>query len=119
VLFASVEGGAAEAATEFVRPGNMAPGIVIGGIVTPSDLTTTIPYTDTSATWVQSLYNNCGKANVSVTVTPLDGDGNPQAGSLTWTGILKTITVPKRDATSSSPSVLELVFAPNEGIVQN
>jgi hypothetical protein len=118
-IFASVEGGQAEAATEFIRPGNMAPGVVVGGIVTPGDITATCYYNDTSATWVASLYAAAGVSNVSVTVTPLDGDRNPQPGSLTWTGVLKTTTVPKRDSTSSTPAMLSLVIAPNEGVIQS
>ena len=115
--FAVIDGGHAEAATELVRPGNMEPAQVIGGIVTPADVTTEVPYGDGTAPWVLPLFNSSGKGWVVAKVEPRDGDGNPQAeGNLQWEGILKTVTVPKRDSSTSAKTMLSIVFAPGEGI---
>lgn len=115
--FVSIDGGHAESATQHIFPGNEEGALAIGGLVTPADVTTECHYTDTTAGWVQALYKACGKSRVTAHVIPKDGDGNQNpAGTITWSGILKTVTVPKRDSATSAKAMLILVFTPDAGI---
>ena len=115
--FAVIDGGHSESATELIRPGNMEPAIVVGGVVTPADVTCEVAFGDITAGWVKGLYAVVGKAEVTAHVVPKDGDGNNnEAAAITWKGILKTVTVPKRDSSTSAKAMLTIVFAPNEGL---
>lgn len=109
----SIEGGDAEAATEHVFPGNMESSEPIGGIVTPSDVTVELLYTDSIAPKTQAL-KEAAKwgSEVSATVTPLNAEGSDEEGELTWTGVLKSITPPKRDSASSGKTMVKLTFTP-------
>jgi hypothetical protein len=116
-IFAVMDGGGGEAETELIRPGNMAKGIAIGGIVTPEMVTLEVSYNDITAAWVGPLYEQLGKASVTSSATPKNGNAEDnEEAAITWEGILKSVTPPKRDSYSSTKQMLKITFAPNEGV---
>ena len=113
-VFAGLDGGDAEAATEHVYPGNAQPSVAIGGLVTPQDVTAELPYSDLSAPWVTPLKQAASNGRISATVYPLEADGEPnEAAGLKWTGVIKSVKPPKRDSAASGKSMLVLTFTPD------
>lgn len=114
----SIEGGEAEAATEHVFPGNIKTAVAMSGLVTPADVTVELLYTDSIAPKTQELLEAVDWASeTSATVTPLNAEAEAtkveQESDLTWTGVLKSVSPPKRDAAASGKTMLKLVFTPN------
>ena len=110
-----IDGGGFESATEHVFPGNSEASLAIGGITTPADVTVEILYTDFTAPKVVSLMNASGQATVQAVVTPKNPETKEleYGNSLGWTGVLKGVTPPKRDAAASGKGMIKIVFTPN------
>jgi hypothetical protein len=114
VLCSSADGGAIEGATEVVRPGNMGSGFIIGGFGTRSDLTVMVLYTDAFAAYTAALQSSAGSAAAALHATPLGADKNPAAGTNTFTGVVKSVALPKADADSSTKTFVTIVLALDE-----
>lgn len=110
------QGGDAEAQNVNTRPGGMQPAIELGGPINRSDVTVERLYSDVTHGWYPQLDAVCGKASMWASYTPLDANGNPVGATITYTGILKTVTRPNADANATGAQHLSLVMGANQNI---
>jgi hypothetical protein len=95
----------------------MGAAIELGGPVNRSDATVTRQYSnDVLHPVLLDLEAACGKASGTVSWTPLDADGNPAGSTITYKGILKTVTRPNFDGNASAAQFLTLVFGLNQSV---
>lgn len=102
-------GGEVDSEETKFAPGGMAETISLGGRKTVGNVTVSRLY-DLSrdhgnAGW---LIAGAGKAEVTVTKTSLDVDGNAWGQPLVYQGKLKAVTLPEPDSESSDPALFEL-----------
>ena len=107
----SLEGGDVEAEDVFTRPGGLKQGINIGGPSKRSDVTLTTQYSSSVHRSIVDLENAAGTGSMSASYTPLDANGNPNGGTVTLTGVLKTISHPAFNANNSGAAFLTLTMA--------
>jgi hypothetical protein len=107
----SLEGGDIEAEDVFTRPGGMQPGINLGGPAKRSDVTLHCQYSAGIHNVIVALENAVGTGGMSASYTPLDADANPNGGTITLTGVLKTVNKPNFNANNSAVVFLGLVMA--------
>jgi len=90
-------------------PGGMNPKIVLGGRVTPGNITLQKLFDGVDdAPYLPTLINGAGKLSCKVTLRPLDLDGNPYGKTVIWSGKLKRVLVPDVDSEAQSPALIEL-----------
>lgn len=95
-------------------PGGMAPSVELGGLPKRSDLTISRIWSDTMIAAYKALDNGCGKAAVTASYTNLDANGTMVPNStITYTGILKSVTRPNYDSNSSGEAKLTIVVGLN------
>lgn len=107
--WSSYEGGSGQAATTQLLPGGMQPAVALPGPIKRATVTVKRPYTAGLHPHVANLENAINNS-MSASYTPTDANGNPIGNPITRTGILKEVTTPNSDATSSNPQYLALVM---------
>lgn len=113
--WSKMEGGDNVAETTQLNPGGMAPAVALGGLPKRSDMTVERPWSDALIGAFKALDQATGAATVTATYTNLDANKNPIPGSgVTYTGVLKQVTRPNYDASSSTAATLAIVFEANE-----
>lgn len=115
--WSKMEGGENAAETSQLLPGGMAPAVALGGLAKRTDLTVHRPWSDVMAGAYKALDQAVGAATVTASYVVLDNNKQPVANaSVTYTGILKSVTRPNYDSSSSTEALLQLVFECNEVI---
>lgn len=114
----SISGGDMEASSLNVRPGGILNAISLGGPAKRNDITVKHVYGSSAGLqgyksfhhYLTALDAACGVGRMTVSLTPLDADGNVQGGTLSFTGTLKTVQHPTFDANSTNVATLGLVM---------
>lgn len=91
-------------------PGGMRPKLSLGGRVTPGNITLQKLFdgVDDHNDRLRLLLKAVGKAPCTVTQRPLDFDGNPYGGRITWNGRLKRVLIPDVDSEGNSAALIEV-----------
>lgn len=116
-VWSALEGGDSQAQNVKHRPGGMGDEIELGGPVSRSDLTVKRMYSDVLHALIVNLENAAGKRVGTASYTPLDADGNVAGQTITYSGVLKSVTRPNAEANSNAAAELVLVFGVNEKVV--
>jgi hypothetical protein len=113
-VWTTMDGGDMTATDTKTRPGGMGDEITLGGPRTRSDCTITRQYTTGMLHGLfPTLERLCGNASMSVSWTPLDGDGNTNGETHGISGKLKEVMRGKFDANASEAVFLTLVMSCN------
>ena|SRR5215471_14233546 len=108
-------GGEVDSDDTTYKPGGMAPRVSLGGSVNVGNVTLSRLF-DLSRDQqiIHWLISRVGKGWLVVKQTPLDQDGNNLGWApVTYQGVLKTVTPPEVDSTSSDAAELELQMTPS------
>lgn len=92
-------------------PGGMNPKIVLGGRVTPGNITLQKLYdANDDGPFIATLINGVGKLACKVTQRPLDINGNPYTNGKTviWNGKLKRVLIPDVDSEGTAAALMEV-----------
>jgi len=95
------------------KPGGMANAVSLGGSVTVGQVVLSKLYDlqrDTAQ--IKWLLSRVGKGNVVINKQPLDVDGNAYGSALVYHGILKRVTPPEVDSTSTDAATYEIEVTP-------
>jgi hypothetical protein len=99
------------------KPGGMAPNVSLGGSITIGQLVVSRlydqPRDDSQLHW---LLSRVGKAQVKLTKTALDVNGASWGKALVYTGVLKRVTPPEVDSTSTDAATIELEITPSGSV---
>lgn len=96
------------------RPGGMAAEVSLGGTRTLGEITVGREYDYLrDHPIVPWLVNRVGSGRCIVGRQPLDVNGVPQGTPTTYTGTLKTLTLPDIDSMSNDPALIELAITPD------
>jgi hypothetical protein len=109
-VFDRKSGGQTDSEETKHRPGGMGPEESLGGFVTMENVVVSRvprPNVDTGDL-LGFLRARVGKAQAQVTEQFLDADGNPIGNPQVFGGILKRVTTPEHDSSSSDKAWLEL-----------
>ena len=117
VVWDTMEGGDNVAEDVAYLPGGMAPQINLGGLPKRGDITVTRIWSDALVRVYKQLDQASGQAGVTVTYTVLDASGQSTGSSVTYTGVLKSVTRPNYDSNTSSEAKLQLVIGANQVII--
>lgn len=102
-------GGEIDSEESKYKPGGMAPEVSLGGSITVTNFTVSRLYElSRDHPKVPLLKSKVGKGTVTATKQPLDVDRNAFGAPIVYTGILKQLTLPDHDSTSSDPGMIEL-----------
>jgi hypothetical protein len=106
-------GGDTDSTETKYRPGGMAPEVSLGGSVSVANLVLTRNFmAGRDDTLIADLRSAAGKKPASVTIQPLDGDGNPFGTGETFKGILQRVRGPQPDSMSQDAAMIEMEIAP-------
>jgi len=95
------------------QPGGMAPMVSLGGSITIGQLIVSRNFrADRDLPKAKALVAGVGKAKVSVNMVGLDPDKHPYDTRLGWRGVLKRVTLPEVDSTTTEAAVIELEITP-------
>jgi hypothetical protein len=100
-------GGQTEAQETKYRPGSMQPEQSLGGPVSVENVTVRKLFDPEMRGLYHQLHALVGKANMTVTVQPLDADGLPQGRPQIYAGIFNRITPPEANANANDPAEVE------------
>lgn len=107
-------GGEVDSDESKYRPGGMAAEVSLGGTRTIGEITLGREYDylrdHPIVTW---LISRVGSGRGIIGRQPLDTNGIPQGNPTTYTGTLKTVTLPDIDSMSNDPALIELAFTPD------
>lgn len=99
------------------NPGGMAPSLAVGGIRKRSNITVQRAWTESLMGVFMNLDDAAGSASFTCSYTPLQVDRKTSAGlTITYTGILLTVTRPNYDSTSSAVVLLQCELECDEAI---
>lgn len=115
-LWTTFAGGETDSEEQKFRPNGQDPEVSLGGQSTTENVTVSRLFDEPMQTQIGWLRVRAGKGEAVVKVRPLDADGNPLAASETFTGKLKRVAPPDRDANSNDPAMIELEVSPG-GVV--
>jgi len=101
-------GGATDSEDVKVKLGGLQGELALGSSRTVENVTVSYLYVQRIHDQAHFLHSRVGKADVIVTVQPLDGDGNVNGRSIIYPGKLKSFTLPDVDAESSDAAYAEL-----------
>lgn len=111
--FDTLTGGEIDSDELKYKPGAMAPEISLGGSVTVGQVVVGRLFQAADDALIDKLIPKVGKGKVVINKQPLDVDGNPSGRALVYTGVLKRITPPEVDSTSTDPAIIEFEVTPN------
>lgn len=96
------------------RPGGMAAEVSLGGTRTLGEITIGREYDFLrDHPLVPWLFNRVGSGRCVMGRQPLDVNGVPQGSPTTYTGTLKTLTLPDIDSMSNDAAIIELAITPD------
>lgn len=111
-VFDKQTGGEVDSEETKYKPGGMGPSIALGGSVTVGNVVVSRFYDyQRDNALCKHLMGVAGKAQMSVTKSPMDPDGNVYSdpgSALVYTGILKRVTPPEPDSEGTGAAMLEL-----------
>jgi hypothetical protein len=108
-VFDTFSGGEVDSEEAKYRPGGMAAEISLGGSRTIGNVTIGRYYDRLrDHPRLKSLASRVGAGRVTIGLTPLDASGLRGGDPLTYSGILKTITLPDIDSTGTDAAIVEL-----------
>jgi hypothetical protein len=95
------------------KPGAMSAPISLGGSTTIGQVIVSrlfdLQRDNSQLHW---LLSRVGKGQVTITKQPLDVNGSPFGKALVYTGVLKRVTPPEVDSTSTDAATIELEITP-------
>lgn len=107
--FDKMTGGEIDSEESIFHPGGMAQAISLGGRVNVGNVTVSRLYDLARDHAIAGfLLGGVGKAEVTVTKTSLDVDGNAYGTPFVYQGKLKAFTPPEPDSESSDPAMFDL-----------
>ena len=109
--WSTMTGGDIDSEDTKVRPGGMLPQISLGGPTTRSDVVVERLYSTGLHPYLVQLENVAGRAAMRVSATPLDANGNPDGGTVTYHGLLKTVKSPDKNANGQAAAFLTLTMS--------
>lgn len=109
--WASMEGGDLEAQNVKTHTGGMLPEQDLGGPSTRTDATMQRNYNAALHAYFVQLENTVGKGGMWMSWTPLDANGNPNGGTVTITGKVKSAKPSGRNANNTGPAYLVVVMS--------
>jgi hypothetical protein len=115
-VFDIMTGGETDSDELKYKPGGMAPEISLGGTVTVGQVVASKIYLEADHNRIHWLLGRVGKGKAVVDKAILDIDGNKYGRSLVTRGVLKRVTPPEVDSTSTEAAMLELEITP-QGVV--
>jgi hypothetical protein len=109
----TLAGGGVTATETKYKPGGMAPQKSLGGSTAVDNLTLgRLLETKDEWTGIRDLMaHRCGKAEVTVSRTPLDVDGNKFGDPLVYNGLLLTVAPGDTDSNSESAQVWQITVS--------
>lgn len=117
VSWDKASGGDIVAENQTYNPGGMGPQITTGGIRKRNDITVDRVWSDALIGKFIKLDNAAGIAATTVSLTPIKSDKKTSASHpIVYTGVLKQVTRPPSDSSSSTLESLSLVVSLNETI---
>lgn len=112
--FDKFAGGEIDSDEQTYNPGAMAPPVSLGGSITMGDVTVSRLYVlERDHVIMHKLLSLVGVANITAAKQPLDINKVPFGRPLVYTGVVKTVTPPDHDSTSSDPALFDIVFTPS------
>jgi len=104
-------GGDLDSEERLYYPGGMKDPYSLGGRILPQQVTLTRNYRIHRDHFrIQELLNSVGKANIQISVFPMDKYGAEHTPAIVYRGTLKTVTLPEHNSESSSdPAMLSVV----------
>jgi len=116
-IFDKLEGCEVDSEENKYPPGGMLPELSLGGRQTIGELTVSRYYdTQRDHTIFAWLRQQAGAGRVSISVVPLDFQGNPAGSPLVYTGTVKTVNLPDIDSESGDAALMEVAITP-DGLV--
>jgi len=108
-VFDTFSGGEGDSEEQRYPPGGMADEVSLGGRRTFGNVTIGRNL-DALVDWprIKWYYSRRGSGRVVIGRTPLSSDGVRSGDPLTFTGTLKTVTLPEVDSTGTDAAILEL-----------
>ena len=95
------------------KPGGMAPVVSLGGSITIGQVVISRLFDlQRDNPRIHWLLGRVGKGQVVVNKQPLDGDGNVYGKALVYKGVLKRVTPPEVDSTSTDAATVEMEITP-------
>lgn len=117
VSWDKMEGGDNTAETTNFMPGGMEPSVELGGPPKRSDLTLTRIWSDTLLNVFKKLDAGTGNMAATATYQVLDANKQPVSnGSITYTGIIKSVARPNYDSSTSTEASLVIIMGLNESL---
>lgn len=107
-VFEKRTGGEADSSSTQYKLGGMGPRISLGGSPEVPNVIVAGLYNVDRQSRIKTLLGRAGKAGMSVTEQPLDDDGAAFGEPLVWSGTMKRVMPPERDANSDDAAVLEI-----------
>src|SRR4051812_19449880 len=107
-VFETRSGGETDSSESQYRLGGMGPRISLGGNVMVGNVTVKRLYDTDAQSRAKWLQGRVGRGRMVVTEQSLDVDGNSTGDPLVWSGVLKRVTTPDRDAESDTAATIEL-----------
>jgi hypothetical protein len=109
-----ISGGEVDSDESKYRPGGMAAEVSLGGSRTLGELTLSRAYDYLrDHPLIPWLISRVGAGRCIVGRQPLDVNGVPQGSPTTYTGTLKTVTLPDTDSMSNDAALIELAVTPD------
>lgn len=111
----SHSGGQTEIDGQKTRVGGMSDEVAVGGPASTENVTVTYvfgSYMKSKYKWLRSQLNQ----PMSVTVTPLGNNRQPDADAETFTGLLARVSPPESDDNGSDVSMIELELLTNQSV---
>lgn len=109
----ALDGGGIDSEETRYKPGGLAAEVALGGTRTRSNITLRKLYDEGIHASYHWLDERAGRAAVVVTRQPLDTDGNAYGRPLIYKALLKAVTPPTVDSTSSDAGLIEIEVTPS------
>jgi hypothetical protein len=107
-------GGEVDSDESKYRPGGMAAEISLGGTRTIGELTVSREYDRLrDHPLIAWLLGRVGAGRAVIGRQPLDFNGVPAGTPTTYTGTVKTVTLPDIDSMSNDPALIEIAITPD------
>lgn len=108
-VWTSRKGGSVDSEETKIKPGGMLPEVSLGGSRSTENVTLEKVFDlDDIGTKHAWLISKVGSGDVSITQQPLDRDGNVYGTAWSYTGTLKSATLPEYDANGNDASMIEI-----------
>ena len=106
--WSSLEGGDNTPESAQAYPGGMRPLVALGGFPKPTALTVTRPWTESLIKPYKELWPLAGRAKAKVSYRALNANREPVGETVSYTGVLGTVTRPGYKAGTSEEAKLQI-----------